>query len=256
MYATNVRDFAMILSKSFRIEEAEVDGKRICYFYYDDDAPQKTLEMMKESFSFYEEKFGAYPHPMYAMAQSGLCLDATRFSCLSFLSDKCAGENKARIIAREIARQWSGLGVGMDPITNAWQEEGLAEYMALTFFENYEKYGWTRDGLLKEAMLEYRSYYDVYGSVLGRTDTRMTRDLGEYLSEYEYKCLARDKAVVMLDSLRKSIGDEKFFASLKRYYRENAHRQTATGDLIASFEKTGVDVGGFFDGFLSGKGIL
>ena len=78
----------------------------------------------------------------------------------------------------------------------------------------------------------------------------------EYLSEYEYKCLARDKAVVMLDSLRKSIGDEKFFASLKRYYRENEHRQTATGDLIASFEKTGVDVGGFFDGFLSGKGIL
>ena len=84
----------------------------------------------------------------------------------------------------------------------------------------------------------------------------MTRALKEYLSEYEYKCLARDKAVIMLDSLRKSVGDDKFFASLKRYYKGNLYKLTTEGDLVGAFEKNGLDVGGFFESFLQGKGIL
>ena len=105
-------------------------------------------------------------------------------------------------------------------------------------------------------MKEYRSYYDVYGSVLGRTDTRMSRHLKEYLSDYEYKCLSYDKAVIMFDTLRKSVGDKKFYASLKKYYAENAYAVAAPADLISAFEKSGLDVQGFFDSFLEGKAVL
>ena len=117
-------------------------------------------------------------------------------------------------------------------------------------------YGLRKEDLVTRALKEYRSYYDVYGSVLGRTDTRMTRNLKEYLSDYEYRCLSYDKALIMFDTLRKSVGDQKFFASLEKYYKTHAFQMATAGDLIGCFEKSGLDVSGFFESFLEGKAIL
>ena len=122
--------------------------------------------------------------------------------------------------------------------------------------EQHEKYGFTREDLTVEALREYRSYYDVYGSVLGRADTRMTRHLKDFISDYEYKCLAVDKAVVMLDTLRKSIGDKRFFHALEKYYRACAYKVASVGDFVGCFERAGVDVAGFFESFLQGKAVL
>ena len=172
------------------------------------------------------------------------------------LSDCLQETERVRAVAHETAHQWWYGVVGSDQTQNAWQDEGLAEYSALCFFERYEKYGFKREDMVAEALKEYRSYYDVYGSVLGRTDTRMRRDLGEYISEYEYKCLSYNKALVMFDTLRKSVGDKKFFSSLRRYYKDCAYQMASEGDLIGSFERSGLDVGGFFESFLEGKAVL
>ena len=256
MYAMSARDFAMVLSEEYRTLSVQTGGKTLSYYYYADKTPQKTLDLIKESFCFYEERFGAYPYENYTVAQTGFCLGGMEYPCLSFVSDDLTGSDQARTIAHETAHQWWYGAVGSDQLEEAWQDEGLAEYSALAFFENYEKYGFTRDDMVKEAMKEYRSYYDVYGSVLGRTDTRMTRNLKEYLSDYEYRCLSYDKALIMFDTLRKSVGDQKFFASLAKYYKTHAFQMATAGDLIGCFEKSGLDVSGFFESFLEGKAIL
>lgn len=256
MSALNVRDFAMVLSEDFRVERLQTGTTTLAYYYYADQTPKKTLSVIAECFHFYEETFGRYPYSQYSVAQTGFCLGGMEYPCLTFLSDELVETEKIRAIVHETAHQWWYAVVGSDQIENGWQDEGLAEYSALTFFEKYEKYDVSREGLVKEAMEGYRSYYDVYGSVLGRTDTRMTRHLKEYLSDYEYKCLSYDKAVIMFDTLRKSVGDDKFFEALRRYYKLCAYKQATVGDLIGSFEKSGLDVNGFFDSFLNGKVIL
>ena len=205
----------------YRIAEKKCGDTLLQYAYYQDGEPEKTLQTVEEVFSFYEKTFGKYPQPTYAVAQTGLCQGGMSYSGLTMLSDGADAEERVRAIAHETAHQWWGVTVGNDPIENAWQDEGLAEYSACLFFENYEKYAFTRESLVKEALLEYRSYYDVYGSVLGRTDTKMTKHLKDFISDYEYKCLAYDKSVVMFDTLRKSVGEEKFETGLKKYYSEN-----------------------------------
>ena len=256
MSVMNARDFAMVLSKEFQVIKVETNGTTLAYYYYEDATPQKSLEVIKESFCFYEETFGAYPYGQYSVAQTGLCMDGMAYPCLAFLSDDLTKEAQTRALAHETAHQWWYGVVGSDQIENAWQDEGLAEYSALAFFEKYEKHGFTREGLVKDCLFEYRSYYDVYGSVLGRTNTRMTRHLKDYISGYEYTCIAYDKAVVMFDTLRKSVGDKKFFEALARYYKTHAYENATVGDLVGSFEKCGLDVSGFFDSFLQGKAIL
>lgn len=256
MSATNVRDFAMVLSEKFRVTTTKVGETTLSYYYYQDQTPKKTLDLIEESFCFYEKTFGEYPYGNYAVAQTGFCYGGMEYPCLSFVSDALSEYGKVRAVAHETAHQWWYGVVGSDQIENAWQDEGLAEYSTLAFFEEYEKYGFTRETLVKEAMEEYRSYYDVYGSVLGRTDTRMTRHLKDYLSDYEYKCISYDKAVVMWDTLRKSVGEKKFFDGLKKYYQNCKFKMATPYDLIGCFEKAGLDVSGFFDSFLEGKAIL
>ena len=254
--ATNVRDFACVLYKNAHVVYEKAGNTQLAYYYYADKTPRETLTIAKEAFCFYRERFGEYPYATYTLAETELCFGGQEYPRLSMLSSALAAEEKPRAIAHEVAHQWWYGVVGSDQVTNAWQDEGLAEYSALCFFEEYEKYGFTREGLETEALREYRSYYDVYGSVLGRTDTRMTRHLKEFISDYEYKCLAIDKAVVMLDTLRKSIGDKKFFYSLQRYYASCAYKIAGTGDFVGCFERAGVDVAGFFESFLSGKAVL
>lgn len=256
MYATNVRDFAMVLSKKFKEITENVLGKTLRYCYYADKTPEESFETIKDSFSYYSETFGEYPYPLYTVAETGFCMGGMEYPCLSMISDELMGVERVRSIAHETAHQWWYVAVGSDQTQNAWQDEGLAEYSAISFFENYQKFGLSGEQLVADSLREYRSYYDVYGSVLGRTDTRMTRSLAEYISDYEYRCISYDKAVIMFDALRKSVGDKKFFSALKRYYQTYTFQMATVESLIASFEKTGLDVGGFFDGFLSGKGIM
>ena len=254
--ATAVRDFAMVVSPYFERVEKEINGVKIAYCYYADAAPQATLDTAAECFAYYSDAFGEYPYATYTVAQTGYCGGSAEYPCLAFLSDALTDAEKTRAIARETANQWWGVVVGSDQTENAWQDEGLAEYSALAFFENYEKYAVSREDAVADALKEYRSFYDVYGSVLGRTDTCMQRSLNDYASEYEYRCLVYDKSVIMFDTLRKSVGDKKFFAALKKYYAGNSYAMTTSEHLIASFEKSGLDVRGFFESFLQGKAVL
>ena len=56
----------------------------------------------------------------------------------------------------------------------------------------------------------------------------------------------------MFDCFKKSIGEKKLLAGLKKYYTENKFKVADTGSFIGAFERVGVDAAGFFDGFLSG----
>ena len=256
MYATKVRDFACVLAKDYRVLTEKVGDVELAYYYYADKTPEKTAEVAREAFCYYQKTFGEYPYARYTIAETGLCFGGMEYPTLTMLSADLTGAERARVLAHEVAHQWWYGVVGSDQTKNAWQDEGLAEYSAICFFEEYEKYGVKREDAVAAALKEYRSYYDVYGSVLGRADTSMTRDLASYISGYEYKCLAVDKAVVMFDTLRKSVGDKKFFGALKRYYGDTMYAMNGVGELIGAFERSGLDVSGFFDSFLLGKVIL
>ena len=252
----NVRDFALVLCTGYKRLQTQVGDCTLSYYYYDDRTAEQTLQTAREALEFFSLRFGEYPYSTYAVAQTELCFDGEEYPCFTLLSHGLTESEKIRAIVRETANQWWYGVVGSDQVQNAWQDEGLAEYSALLFFENYEKYERTREQIVQEALKEYRSYYDVYGSVLGRTDTRMSRCLNEFISRYEYLCTVRDKSVIMFDTLRKSVGDKTFFAALKRYYNENKYKLVSPEHLIGAFERAGVDAGGYFESFLNGKVVL
>ena len=251
-----MQNVAITLSKEYKKLQTDYRGKTLAYYYYQDENPKETLLLMSECFAYFENVHGEYPYATYALAQTELCLGGEAYSAFSWVDCHLTQEEKAREIALQTARQWWGMGIGVNRVENAWQDLGLSAYSAICFFEEHEKYGVTREIEVQNALKEYRSYYDVYGSVLGRTDTAMRRHLKAFVNGYEFQCLEVDKAVIMLDTLRKSVGDKQFFLGLKRYYKENVGKMAIPENLVGAFERVGVDASGFFESFLNGKAIL
>ena len=256
MSAMNAREVAFTASKNYRAAVCEMGGKTLSYYAFDEQTAQTGLEIMKQAFSLYSELFGSYAYSTFSIAQTGFCLGGMEYSGFAMIDDGLTGEALVRAIAHETAHQWWYAAVGSNQIAEAWQDEGLAEYCVVLFFEKFPEYGKSKTELTAQALQNVRLYADVYGQVLGQWDTRMSKPLNEYLSEYEYRAIAYDKSVVMWDMLRKSVGDKKFFAALKKYYQDNLYQMASVGDLVGAFEKSGMDAAGYFDGFLQGKGVL
>lgn len=250
------RDFALALSKEFKTVETTQNNTQIRYCYYDDKDAKSHLDFLSSVFLYFEKTFGEYPYPGLCVAQTGLTRAESAYPGLIMLSDSLGEEECKRALARGLARQWWSEIAGSDSVLEAWISESLAEYSAVAFFEENPDFGIKKDEIVKKSLQEYRSYFSVYGSVFGGVDTRMSRALKEFSSGYEYQRLAVDKGVILWDTLRKSIGDGKFFQGLKNYYKTGKFRISSKKELIEAFEKTGISVEGFFDSFLSGKAVL
>ena len=86
----------------------------------------------------------------------------------------------------------------------------------------------------------------------------------EYSGSYNVAVLSRGygritKGVyreVQVEDHYRVTGDKKFLSSLKKYYESNRYAIASPADMIGSFERTGLDVHGFFESFLRGKAIL
>lgn len=256
------RDFACVLAKKLKISRTQTNGSggknlEIAYASFDEKTEEASMiKTIKNATLYFSKMFGEYPYPTLSVVSTGISMENSTHTSTVFLSDSLSESELLQVVVREIARQWWGKSVESDDVNEAWQSEALAQYSAIAFLETQEGYAMDRSELIKRTLEEYRSYFTVYGSVFGGVDTKMGRNIKEYSSAHEYKCLARDRGVIMLDTLRKSIGDKSFFKSIKYYYEKNAYSNVKPITMYEAFEKNGMDVNGFFDAFLSGKAVI
>lgn len=251
----NARDFAIVLSDKFNVETRTVGNTEIKYYYYNDTNPKVSLSAAAESVEYFSNTFGNYVYPTLSVVQTGFCYGGMEYPALTMISDKLDSNGNIYTIVHENAHQWWYAMVGSDQLNCAWQDEGLAEYSSLMFFENHPSYSFTRTGIVGSATKAYRAYFSVYNQIFGEANTSMNRHISEFESDYEYSNIAYNKGLVLFDMLRQSIGDEKFTAALREYFANNIYTIASCDDLYASFLKYG-DLEGFFSSFTDGKIVI
>ena len=132
----------------------------------------------------------------------------------------------------------------------------LTEYSTALFFERHD-YGLNYDDIIAGADSTYRLFVDVYSNVLGDVDESMNRNLGEFETEPEYVNCVYTKGVLMYDSLRKTLGDSKFFKCLKDYFENFRYKNASGADLINSFSSSSHrNLEGYFSSWLNGEVIF
>lgn len=251
----SARDFAIVLSREFEVISREESGTNIYYYYTDDGEAESKLTIAAQSLKYFEEAFGEYPYPTLSVVQTGFYQGGMEYPGLTMISDDCDGQTALYTIVHENAHQWWYAAVGNDNYAHSWQDEGLAEYSALMFFENTPEYGLTKAGLLGSATKAYRAYFSVYSQLFEGVDTGMERTLSGFSGDYEYANIAYNKALLMFDAIRGACGDGHFLAALKSYYSEYKFKLAPPEGLMACFCRY-ADCEGIFDSFLNGKVII
>jgi hypothetical protein len=152
-------------------------------------------------------------------------------------------------LAHEIAHQWWGQAVGWKNYHEQWLSEGLAQYFAALYAERDEGPEVFNDIIRQMRRWAMRSSHEgpVYlGYRLGhlRDEPRV------------FRALVYNKGAMVLHMLRGLIGDDAFFAGLRRFYHQWRFQRAGTDALQLAFEiESGQSLGRFFDRWIHGTAL-
>ena len=252
--ATDVRDMAFVLGKDFKCVTQKAGDTAVEYYYQTDSEPETSLQTACDALTYYEKIFTPYGYERYVLVETDFIFGGMEYSTLAMISNSLHESEKTAVIAHETAHQWWYFKVGSDQVKESWQDEGLAEYSTALFFGEYPAYESSYDERVSLSERSYRAYFSVY-SQLGEASTKMSRPLTDYKGEYEYRCVAYDKGVIMFDRVRETMGEKKFFSALKKYAETYDKKQATRADLIACFDEES-NIEGLFVSFLDGLCVI
>lgn len=258
MQANIVRDFAIVLSTNFKQLSKTVGDTQVKYYYFSDETPENSLAASCDALEFFSSYIGDYPYSTLSVVEADFVHGGMEFPNLVYISTDTANTDfYTQVIVHEIAHQWWYNMVGSSAFDHGWLDEGLTEYSTALFFKNNPSYGVSKDVLISNAYSSYSIFVSVYEKAFGKVDTSMDKALDEFETSQEYTYMAYVKGMLLFDSLREIMGENKFQKCLQQYFENNKFKNVTPEDMIASFEKTsGRDLEGYFDAWINGKVIL
>jgi aminopeptidase N len=232
-------------------------GKEVSYYveapYY--EHAKAIFGNTKEMIEFYSTKLGVdYAWPKYAqivvrdyvsgaMENTSATLhgDFVVYSTTREIIDGNKGED---VIAHELFHQWFGDLVTTESWSNLPLNESFATYGE--YLWNEYKYG--RDAADRHHM-QSRSGYMASSKQVNLI--RFNYDNREDM----FDGFSYNKGGQVLHMLRKAVGDDAFFASLKKYLENRKFKSAEIHDLRLAFEDvTGRDMNWFFNQWFLAKG--
>ena len=215
------------------------------YLYPETQAQNETnLAVTVPIMNFYEELFETYPFHLekYGHAQCGFG-GGMEHTTVSFMGN--FGRN---LIAHELAHQWFGDKITCGSWKDIWLNEGFATYLT---------------GLVIEHLDGANAFNQWKANNIGS----ITSDSGGsvYLTDNDTLSSARifssrltyNKGAMVLNMLRKKLGDDKFFLALKNYLADSnlAYAYAKTPQLQAHLETaSGINLAEFFNDWVYKQG--
>jgi hypothetical protein len=219
----NARRFAWSASGQYELLTAEFQDIPIFIYFFNEhrDAAEAALRTAQQSLEVFTRFFGDYPYESLSMVDAqffdGMESDAIFFLDQGyFLEYNYSPHNYLTMLtAHEIAHNWWFGMVGNDQAEEPWLDEALCIYSEMLYYENFypEMVNW---------WWEFR--IDRFRPS-GFVDTSIYNH-----STFEsYVQAVYMRGAKLVQNIREAIGEESFFAFLRKYSAENAG-QIATAD--------------------------
>lgn len=250
--AENLRDFLVIAGNNMRAEQRVISGITIRSIYRTEHetAARRALNIAADAVNAFIRRIGPLPVRMISIIDAPLVATLSNAEFSGFAAIASAfyvdfdspavssmpdiiREQRASVeeslewaVAHVVAHQWWGTVVGNDPNREPVLDEALANWSALLYYR--EVHGDRKAEVALEEQL--RGVYKLYRT-FGGEDMEANRAAREYRNSFQYAAIVIGKGALMFESLRKTIGDEKFFAALAKYYEANKFEVAQMDDL-------------------------
>jgi hypothetical protein len=152
-------------------------------------------------------------------------------------------------LAHEIAHQWWGQAVGWKNYHEQWLSEGFAQYFA-ALYANRARGAGTFDAVM-------RRFRQWSMDTVGEGPIYLGYRVGHIRnSSRMFRAVVYNKSAAVLHMLRRLMGDDAFFAGLRRFYSTWRFRKAGSDDLRAAMEaESGLDLGRFFERWIYADGV-
>jgi hypothetical protein len=207
--ARDVRDFNIAASPGYRTKSTQSkDGRvRIVAHTSTLDAG-RILRLARAELDRFQRFTGIlYPYPVYRIAESGGGL-AMESPAMAWIPRGRTVADQAFLVSHETAHQWFYAIVGNDQATDAFADEGMAEYLSRT-----------ARGFLRASRC--------------RLD-RLDKSIHGYRPGCYYETIYVQGAL-FLDGLRKDFGDKPFRRAIRHYAKDNAFGMGSDRRLLEAF---------------------
>jgi aminopeptidase N len=209
---------------------------------------QRTLGRTPQMLELFSRQFGvAYPYPRYAQVfAADFIFGGMENTSATTLTDAVLLDARAAVdydvdalVAHELAHQWFGDLVTCRDWGEGWLNEGFATYAEYLWREHHEG----RDAADLELDERLHSYLGEDGGRYRRTIATKLYD--EPIDIFDHHLY--EKGGRVLHMVRRELGDDGFFASLRHYLTKHRHGAVETRDLARAIEDaTGRVLDGFF----------
>src|SRR6185436_9050330 len=254
--AENLRDFAIVAGTDMRAEQRRIGDITVRSIFRPEHevAARRALNIAAEAVRVFNTRIGSLPLKTLSLIDAPLVatLSSADFSGFSAIASAfyvdfdsptvrnmpdLIREQRASVeeslewtVAHVIAHQWWGATVGNDAGRQPVLDEALANWSALLYYRDV--YGEDRAANALDEQL--RGVYKLYRT-FGGEDMEADRGAKEYRNSFQYAAIVTCKGALMFEALRKLIGDEKFFAALRKYYAANEFEVAEMDDLRGAF---------------------
>ncbi len=227
IFHNGARDFGLTFSTIYKLNQQQVGNVSLELYSlattYQGSVNQ-AMQDATQALTLYNQVYGEYPHDRLVLVE-GDFPDGLEMSGMAFVStDWFVGWNGNQlhwltiITVHEIAHQWFYAQVGNDQATEPYLDEALATYSELVFYEHY----------YPELVGEWWQFR-INNYNLGTDSVDAT--VYSYTSWRPYINTVYFRGVYMLNDIRKTIGDEAFFAWLNHYYEQNDTQIATSADF-------------------------
>ncbi|MGC8963441.1 MAG: M1 family aminopeptidase [Candidatus Bipolaricaulaceae bacterium] len=270
-------------AENFRTFSLEVEGRVFegVALPGDEGGLRALLTWAPEILSWYEERFGPYPHERIILAEhptdQGVAMTAEGIVFLPrwfFARENLTASGTLTrlgiyILAHELAHLWWGIGVGVDFDAENWLSEGLAQFLSLSWYE--EKFGDEGGNLfvfdkkgIGEELVDYAlgfvnlrehltelPYLQLFFQGFDEAVVKPTREV-----RYDQVSSARlyDKGYLVLRALAHLLGEERFQGALRRIAGEYRGKRLSVQDFeLLLSQESGQDLSQFFADWVFGE---
>jgi aminopeptidase N len=227
-FATTERTTA----SGLRLRQVERDGR---------GTPGSFLAITEQQIAFFEQRFGGFPLSSYGLliidSVRGLAMETATLSLFSEADMNGGRGDDESFLAHELGHQWFGDAVTLDKWQDIWLNESFA---------TYAEWLWSfRDD---PAGLEAHAENARRRAATDRSDAGPT---GRPKPDFLFGNVVYNGGAIVLQALRHEVGDDVFFATIRRWVSTYRGKSASTTDFITlAGEVAGQDLTAFFDTWL------
>lgn len=235
----------------FTVAERSVSGVLLRALAARREDAEAALDVTAPMLAYFVARTGAPPpEPVYTqvLVRGDAAQEAAGFALLaaSSIDDLRKDPGEDWIFSHELAHQWFGVLVPCADFADFWLNEGFASF----FVAAYKEERWGRAAYERERELWRKRSRKVTAD--GRDapvalSAPGTRGAGPSESELQPRGVTYARGALVLDRLRDELGEEAFWAGVRRYVGARAGQGARTAHLAAAFEQaTARDLEAFF----------